>query len=223
MSIQDDQRAYYEGLYRRFGRDPRALGHRDGPTRDERFHRLSRLFDGQPGRFTVHEIGAGLGDFGEYLRQHHPRAVYSGSEINEEFVGVCRERFPGAEFHLRDVTDTRPSERYDFVTQSGIFNGRLERDEATWRRFILRMLDTMYAMATKGIAANFLTTYGDPERRRPELHYQDPRQTLDEAARQLSRFWEIDAAGPLYEFTVRVFRPEWVRERYAGSPFDRYF
>lgn len=223
MSIREEQKRYYAALYRRFGRDPRALGHRDAPTRDERFHRLARLFEGTRGAFSVHEIGAGLGDFGAYLRRHHKQAIYSASEISEEFLEVCRERFPGASFQLRDVSQDPPSDRYDFVTQSGIFNGPVEGGAQAWREFVGRLLRAMYAMADKGIAVNFLTRYGDPQRRRPELHYADPREVLDEVARDLSRFWEIDAAGPLYEFTMRVYRPAWVRARYAGPPFERYF
>jgi SAM-dependent methyltransferase len=221
--IVPEQQAYYRQLLERHGDDPRAVGYNDVPTQHERYARLARLFDGAPEPFTVHEIGCGLGHFGSYLAQHRPRARYSGSDVVAEFVTACRAKFPGATFHERDVTAELPAERYDFVTMSGTLNGRLGRSEEEWHAFSTALLEAMFAMCRLGLAANFLSAYADPERMRPELHYADPRATLEFATRRLSRHVEIDAGGPLYEFTLRVYRPEFLRARYPAPEFDRYF
>ncbi|MCP3980517.1 MAG: class I SAM-dependent methyltransferase [bacterium] len=223
MSIRDDQRKYYSDLFRRHGRDPQALGHRDRETQWERYARLGRVFDHEHTSFHVHEIGCGFGDMGQFLAERHAAAQYSGSEVCDEFVEVCRQRFPQGEFFLRDITAEPPPERYDYVTQSGTLNGRFGATEDDWRRFVFSMLDSMYALCRRGIASNFLTTYSDPALQNPELQYHDPAEILDYAHKKLSRHCEIDAAGPLYEFTLRVYRPEYVRARYAGTTFDRYF
>lgn len=223
MKIAERQRRFYEELYRRHGDSPAALSYRDRETQFERFARLARLFEGEQGAFSVHEVGCGLGHFGDYLTEHHPRAAYSGSDICPEFVARCAERHPASAFFLRDVARELPGERYDFVTQSGMFNPRLDSDPAEWREFVFGMLDAMYALTRKGIAANFLSSYHDAERAQDSLHYQEPAQVIDHVARRLSRHWEIDAAGPLYEFTLRVYRPDHVRARYGGDSFRRYF
>jgi len=222
VSSPDNQREFYRRLWAQHGDDPRALGHRDRATQAERFARLARVF-GRERRFSVHELGCGLGHFGEYLAAEHSGAEYSGSDLVEEFLEVCRRRHPQGRFHLRDVTAQLPAERYDFVTQSGAFNGRLDAEPAAWQAFIERALRAMYAMARCGIASNFLSRYCDPERMRPELHYQDPAQLTDFVVRELSRHYEIDSGGPLYEFTLRVYRPEYVRRAYGAPEFDRYF
>ena len=223
MSIRDEQRRRYRELWARFGEDPRALGHRDTPTQYERFQRLSAGFTAEPGSFTVHEIGSGFGDYGLYLSERFPAALYSGSEICEEFVEVARRRIPGARFHLRDVTEELPEERWDYVTQSGTFNGKWDTSPADWQHFVFSMLEAMFALARKGIAVNFLTSYADPPLMRPELHYQEPGALLDFVVEQLSRHFEIDAGGPLFEYTLRVWRPEYVRAAYDGEEFGRYF
>jgi len=222
-AIVPEQQAYYRALFRAHGDDPRAMGYNDAPTRDERFARLARLFDGEREPFTVHEVGCGLGHFGEFLALRYPMARYSGSDIVDEFVAECRRKFPRDSFHVRDVVAEMPEDRHDYVTMSGTLNGRLSAPEDEWRELVETMLGTMYAMCRRGMAANFLTSYGDPDRRRPELHYQDPAEILDFATRRLSRHVEIDASGPLYEFTLRVHRPESLRRRYPGAEFDRYF
>jgi len=223
MSIRDEQRRRYRELWDRFGEDPRALGHRDTPTQHERFARLAGGFSPEPGTFTVHEIGSGFGDFGVWLAERYPAAIYSGSEICEEFAEVCRRRLPGTRLFLRDVTEHPPEDRYDYVTQSGTFNGRWETPIGEWQNFVFSMLEAMYAMARRGIAVNFLTSYADPERMRPELHYQEPGPLLDFVVERLSRHFEIDAAGPLYEYTLKVYRPEFVKAGYGGEEFARYF
>ena len=224
MSIRDDQRRYYADLWQRYGMDLRAVGWRqESELQEERFFRLSRLFVHEQDSFSVHDIGAGLADFGRFLDEHFPLAEYSGSEVCDEFLEVCHRRFPRSRFVLRDVSAELPRECYDFVTQSGLFNGRLDTPAEEWQQFIFDMLRAMYTMARKGIAANFLTSYCDPERMREELHYQHPEPIIDFVSRQLSRHWELDAAGPLYEYTLRVYRPEYVQQRYAEAAFSRYF
>jgi len=222
-SIIAEQQAYYRSLFQAHGDGPRSMGYNDTPTQHERFARLARLFDGESGPFTVHEIGCGLGHFGEFLTDRFPAAVYSGSDVVDEFVADCRRKFPAGSFVLRDVAAGTPEDRHDYVTLSGTFNVRLTRSETEWRKLVRATLAAMFVMCRKGIAANFLTSYGDPDRRRPELHYQDPTEIFDWAARRLSRHVEIDAGGPLYEFTLRVLRPESLRQRYGGAEFDRYF
>jgi SAM-dependent methyltransferase len=223
MTIADRQRRFYERLFARHGDSPRALSYRDRETQFERFERLGRLFGRESGRFTVHEVGCGLGHFGEFLAERFPAAVYSGSDISPQFVERCRARFPESDFRVRDPTTGPAEDRYDFVTTSGMFNPRRETPPDAWRGFIFAMLEAMYGMAGKGIGANFLTTYHDADRTDPDLHYQDPRELTDFAVERLSRHYAIDAAGPLYEYTLVVLRPEYVHRFYDEAAFAHYF
>jgi len=222
MTIADQQNEFYDGLYERHGDDPRALSYRDERTQRERFERIALLFGKREGAFGVHEIGCGLGHFGSYLAKSFPQARYSGSDINPRFVDACRARFPGGDFRLRDVSRERPLDRHDFVTLSGTFNVPLGTPREDWRRFIGEMLEAMWAMATRGIAVNFLSSYCDAGKMRADLHYQPEVETLDFVARRLSRHFELDCSGPLYEYTVRVYRPRHVSELYPEPEFDRY-
>ncbi|WP_338864182.1 class I SAM-dependent methyltransferase [Myxococcus stipitatus] len=223
MDIAEEQRAFYSALLDQFGDDPRSLSHRDQATQYERFHRLARLFEGESGPISVHEIGCGLGHFGEFLQQHHPKALFSGSDIHPSFTESCARKFPQGTFHSRNVVEVLPPERYDFLTLSGTFNVPLSASPEAWQGFVEGMLGAMYAMCTKGFAVNFLTTFHDPEFTRKELYYQPPGELLNFVVGKLSRFWELDAAGPLYEYTLRVYRPEYVRARHTDEAFTRYF
>jgi hypothetical protein len=223
MNLADEQRKLYGDLYRHYGDDARALFHSSDESQYQRFELLARCFERESGTFTVHEVGCALGHFGEFLQTRFPNAIFSGSEIYEPFVDKCRKRFPEGEFFLRDITEQLPSDRYDYVLIVGTFNipGDAPRDQ--WQSFVYSMLDAMYAMAKKGIGASFLTGYSDPGYERPDMFYQDEKQIFDFAMRNLSRHVEIDGFGPLYEYGLRVYRPEYVRLLYPQSAFDRYF
>lgn len=223
MDIADDQRRLYGDLFARYGDDARALSHGNQESQYERFQMLTRVFGREKARFSVHEIGCALGHFGVFLQEHCPSAVFSGSDIIEHFVETCKTRFSSDNFYLRDITEKLPDERYDFIVTCGLFHipGNVPRPQ--FQAFIYTMLKAMYAMASKGIAATFLTSYYDPGYERPELFYQDEKQLMDFTVRELSRHFEFDEFGPLYEYALRVYRPEYIRTLYPQEAFAKYF
>lgn len=223
MPIKDDMLNIYAGAYERYGNDPRSFWHNDQSSQLERFSMLGKLFAREAAPFTVHEIGCSVGHFGDYLQEHFPLATYSGSDIYFPFVEKCRERFPGREFLLRDVTESLPDDRYDYVVTCGTFNiaGNAPRDQ--WQAAIYKMAAAMYALATKGMGMTFLTIYHDPTRRRADLFYQDERSLMDFVVNRLSRHFELDEIGPLYEYGLRVFRPEHIRSFHREPQFAKYF
>jgi SAM-dependent methyltransferase len=220
---RESQRRVYGDLHQRYGDDARALLHSGQDSQFERFAILARCFARASKPFTVHEIGCGLGHLGAYLQQCFPDAIFSGSDIYQPFVDACRERFPQGEFFLRDISEGLPDDRYDFVVVAGTFNIPGSTPRSEWQSFTYSMLRAMYALAHKGIGVTFLTGYSDPGRERPDMFYQDEKEIVDFAKRNLSRHLEIDGFGPLYEYGLRVYRPEYVRALHPQDSFARYF
>lgn len=223
MTFADEQCRLYGDSFQLYGNDPKALFHSGQESQYERFEMLSRCFTAETSGFTVHEIGSALGHFGDYLCHRFPGAVFSGSDIFRPFVDVCSKRFPEGKFFLRDISENLPDDRYDYLVLCGTFNipGAAPRDQ--WQSFVYSMLKAMYAMARKGVGATFLTTYYDPGHERPDLFYQDEKQLMDFTVRNLSRHFELDEFGPLYEYALRVYRPEYVQACYCQEAFAKYF
>lgn len=222
-AVQQEMLRLYGGNYEQAGDKPQVLFHNDQESQYERFAMLGRLFAQETEPFTVHEIGCSMGHFGDYLQQFHPLARFSGSDIYQPFVDLCRERFPASEFFRRDIVETLPMDQYDYVITCGTFNipGDAPRDQ--WQAYIYQMAAAMYALARRGMGMTFLTTYYDPGRNRADLFYQNEKELMDFAVRHLSRHFELDEMGPLYEYGIRVYRPEYVRTRYPQAAFAKYF
>jgi hypothetical protein len=81
MTVNQYMIKTYGGKFEAYGDDPKSFLHNDQESQYERFAMLGRLFANETGPFTVHEIGCSLGHFGDYLKQHFPLAVFSGSVI----------------------------------------------------------------------------------------------------------------------------------------------
>ena len=223
MIIDDEQRRFYSELYRAYGDDPRSLSWGDKVTQYERFDHLARIFPSRDAAFSVHEIGCGLGHFGDFLLERYPNASYSGSDVSAEFVEACRRKFPNSDFFLRNIVETVPTDRYDHLVISGTFDARLSATTTEWSDFVSGMIRSMYMLCRESISANFLTTFHDPAFAQSHLHYQSPAELIEFVVKELSRHYELDAGGPLYEYTLRLYRPETVRRRYSGPEFARYF
>jgi hypothetical protein len=221
-TISEQMLSLYGRGFEQFGDDPRAFFHNDHDSQYERFHLLAQMFQHETRPFTVHEIGCSTGHFGEFLREFHPLATYSGSDIYAPFADVCRQKYGRDEFFVRDVSREVPADRYDYVVTC-LFNlpGTTPRDE--WQQFIRSMLTSMYAMAERGVGTTFLTTYYDPGRNSPDLHYQDEKELLDFAVRALSRHVALVASGPLYEYALHVYQPSYVRSRHPQPSLSKYF
>jgi hypothetical protein len=218
---QEMLRLYSDG-FARFGDDPKALFHNDRESQYERFHLLARLFEHETQPFTVHEVGCSVGHFGEFLRKHYPLAVFSGSDIFPPFVDVCRQKFGEDRFFVRDISQSLPDDRYDYVVCC-LFNLPGSTPPPEWQRFMHSMLSSMYSLAHRGIGTTCLTTYYDPGKNRPDLHYQDEKELLDFAVHNLSRHVALVATGPLYEYALHVYRPAYVRERHPQDALSKYF
>jgi hypothetical protein len=62
----------------------------------------------------------------------------------------------------------------------------------------------MAQLSRRGIAFNMLTSYSDPERITPRLHYADPCEMFDWCKRELSRHVALLHDYGLWEFTMIV-------------------
>ena len=161
-----------------------------------------------------------MADLKRYLTQQRPTIRYSGSDILPEFIQHCQERWPEQPFILADIAhESQKIENHDYLCLSGTFHTKGSNAIDKWEPFVSQSMHNMFALARKGISVNFLTTEVDYQEQ--SLYYRDPREALDWCLTHLSRFVEIRHAVPLYEYSLFVYKTEFLEQCYPE--YTRYF
>ncbi len=223
--IEESQRRFYRAKFLQFGDDPRSLSWNDWDGQYLRFKRICDLFKYErDGRFTVHEIGCGLGHFKEYLDLAGYGPEYSGSDIVPDFIDHNKKKYPGNDFYLQSVCDEfeRIDDRVkgkDYYFLNGSFHTKEDNTVEGWEAFVLKGMGNMFRMARKGICVSFLTAYSGFFRDR--LYYADPGTILGYVIKNMSRFVTISHDIPLFEFFIFVYKEDFIKAQFPG--FDRYF
>lgn len=223
--IEEGQKNLYYKKFLDFGDDPKSLSWNDKRTQELRFQKISELFKCEKSaEFSVHEIGCGLAHFKEYLDNYRYNCIYSGSDIIPEFIDYCKEKYPQCYFTVQSISANydqidKNIKGKDYYCLSGTFYTKEDNAIREWEQFVFKSIGNMFKMAKKGICFNFLTSYSDFYDTR--LYYADPKKVIDWCIKNLSRFISISHDIPLYEFTVIIYKNEFLREKFPE--YGKYF
>ena len=188
----------YADRLRLFGPGPRALGWRDDQQQRLRFKVLAEGARSLYGK-RVLDVGCGFGDLYDFLSAEKIDVHYTGCDISPDLLAIARERHPELRFELRDILeDHYPDSAFDYVLMSGLFNHRLEHNEA----FLRGLLSAAFRASTIGVGANMMTDQVDY--REDYLYYFNPESVL-RLCQKLSRHVSLRHDYPLFEFTVFIY------------------
>ena len=193
---------YYAEKLERFGATAAGVDWNSAESQQLRFEQLLRLIPDLDDR-SVNDYGCGYGALADYLRDAGRRCIYHGYDISESMIACARSLhadMPWCSF----ASDPASLGAADFSIASGVFNVTLGYDAGRWREYVADTLATLNRVSVRAFAFNMLSTYSDPERRRPDLFYADPFYFFDFCKRQFSRYVALLHDYPLYEFTLVV-------------------
>lgn len=198
----DDIERYYSAKIAEHGPVARGVDWKDEASQTLRFDKLSAAFT-PDSTADVADWGCGYGAYCGYLSGRFPRMGYTGIDISAEMVEAARASLGETE-RRRFLQADRPDRPHDWCVASGIFNVRLERDDASWLGVIHDIIDLMDAHSTKGFAFNALTSYSDADKQRDYLYYASPEDLFARCKSRYSRFVTLLHDYDLYEFTIIV-------------------
>jgi len=218
----DLQKKYYGELYEKHGYSPKAVASGEQIYKDLRYKYLSNVF-GNNLAFSLHDVGFGLGHYWEYLKNEYSdrKVEYSGSEVVPAFVKFCEDKYPEGRFYLRDILSSPDTEKYDYIVFGGTFYHLAGISSEKMLEYVLMMLQKAFSMCRRGVVVNFVTSYC--EYSSDDLFYCSPAFMLDYVVRNISRFCTIEHNSPLYEFTLCIYKSEYVEEEYPQDEFKKYF
>jgi hypothetical protein len=220
--IKDIQIKHFGDLYEKFKGTPMAVSSESIEHKYLRYKNIAGIF-GEDNNFSIHDVGMGLADFYEYINKEFTQKVfaYSGSDILPDFVNEAKKKYPSCNFYLRNIAETIPSENYDYVIMSGLFHQKREIKIKEWEYFSHAMIFNAYKMAAKGIAFNFVSPFVDFYQ--PEVYYCKLDKLLNFITDRLSRFFVLKHDYALYEFTVFVYKEEYIHSQFKQKEFQKYF
>lgn len=221
-STREDQERVYRELFEKNKGTPMAVSSESLAHKRLRFTKVTDLIGDDDG-FTVHDVGMGVADLYAFMLERFAgrRFTYSGTEILQEYVEAATERYPGVEFLNRDIADTPGPERYDYVLMSGVFHQRRESSIRQWEAFSQDIIRNSFAMCRKGIAFNFISPFVDFYQ--TQVYYANLPKLINFINDDLSRFFEIKHNYALFEFTVFVYKEEYIRSLHTEPEFAKYF
>ena len=188
----------YDARFAIHGGDRRTLA--SGP--EARHHlRFSVLKDlGITPGSSVLDVGCGFGDFAGWLASQEIEVTYVGIDINPRLIETARRRYQGARFEVADLQDGTFSGTFDFVVSSSAFNLKLQTIDNY--SFVADMLRRCHAMARRGVAVDFLSSYADFYGDEA-FHYQPER--VFALAKQLTKRVCLRHDYPLFEFCIYLY------------------
>jgi SAM-dependent methyltransferase len=197
--------AYYEGKLALFGTTPGGVDWNSEASQRLRFDQLFRAVSpAWPSSIaSVNDYGCGYGALSGYLEDRGFAGEYRGYDASSKMIEAA-ERLHGETRHRRFASDRQALPPADLTVASGIFNVKLHASDDSWLAYVLETISDLAAVSRRAFAFNVLTSYSDPERRRPDLFYADPRVLFDHC-KTLSPFVALLHDYPLYEFTIGVF------------------
>jgi SAM-dependent methyltransferase len=201
--IETQQR--YRDRWQKYGYDSRSLGW----SKDCQWVRFEAAFQGlrEEDCASVIDFGCGFGDLLGYLRAKGWQGYYQGVDIVEALITEATRQYVSderASFVCRDFDGFLPSAKATMAVGLGIFNHRLNQDNL---EFIRETISCMWEATTNVVVCDFLSTSSEPNQRRDDLFYADPRQLFELATAYTRRTFLYHAYMP-FEFQITMWHDD---------------
>jgi len=217
-----NQELFYKELLTKYKGTTMAVSLESLAHKKLRFKHVTGIFESDD-NISVHDVGMGLADMYAYIQENYPQKAitYSGSEILVEFVNEAHQRFPHLSFYHRDLAEKPFDDCYDYLLISGVFHQRRDNTIREWEEFAENLIYNSFQMCKKGIAFNFISPFVDYYQ--TEVYYSNLPKIINFINDKLSRFFVIKHNYALYEYTVYVYREEYIKLLHPELEFQKYF
>lgn len=149
---------------------------------------------------TLLDVGCGLGSLYDYLLSRGIQPLYTGVDLLREMVCKAKEKRSDLEIVCGDIFENPmfPSDSFDVVFSSGIFNLNLGNN----REFFPRAVSVMHDIARETVVFNLLHVHSpDPDERYFYYHPDEVKEILSRALPASTRIRTVSEYLP-NDFTV---------------------
>ncbi|MBN2569184.1 MAG: GNAT family N-acetyltransferase [Deltaproteobacteria bacterium] len=164
---------YYSRLILEHGISVQSLDWGSVESQQLRFSILAKI--GELNNASVLDVGCGLGDFLDWLKNLKMEMRYTGLDITPHMIQFAKKRFPNTCFIIGNLLELDDSVigHHDYIFASGIF-ARIEKIPF---RFMQEMVLKMFSLCNKAVGFNSLSEWA-PQKDSGE-YYADPLEVLN--------------------------------------------
>lgn len=170
---------HYDALAKEHGYSHNAVQQSSHDSQMRRFKVLLEGFNNFE-KLKILDFGCGAGHLYALLKDLGFSGEYVGYDISQELVALARKNHPDVRFEIRNIFQQRPTETFDIILVSGVFNNAMGQNPA----FLQDTLQILFPLCQIGMAFNCLSTYVDFKA--DGLFYFDPCSVFDFCKQKLT-------------------------------------
>lgn len=157
-------------------------------------------------QLTLLDFGCGTAHLQDYIYNNSfSNLIYSGLDISEKFVAVCKGKYPETSFYCGDVLNPNfELPAFDYIIMNGVFTEKRELSfEEMWEYFT-QLINKVFSLCNKGVAFNVMSTQVDWER--DDLFHVSLDKLANFLCLNVTRDFVIRNDYGLYEYTVYIYK-----------------
>ncbi|MCR4557157.1 MAG: class I SAM-dependent methyltransferase [Saccharofermentans sp.] len=203
---------HYETCYMKNGDNCKGV---DWPNESDARKRYRIMLDiirfddkADPGsRYSVMDLGCGLGHMYEYMKTSGFTHDYFGVDISDIFVSECRRKYPDVSFIKMDILKDDLSSltcKPDYIIMNGVFTEKCSLSYEEMKTYFESFIITAFELCSNGIAFNVMSKDVDWERN--DLFHLPLSELSRYLTKELTRKYIIRNDYGLYEYTTYVYK-----------------
>jgi SAM-dependent methyltransferase len=196
---------HYENCLKKFGDNHLGV---DWPDAEDAILRYKIMLEIIPVHkdCSLLDFGCGTAHLYDFLvKNSYKNISYTGLDISNEFIKVCRQKYPGISFNCYDILETPEQiEKFDYIVLNGIFNEKRELSFDEMFEYFKNLIRAIFLKTNYGIAFNVMTKHVDWERE--DLFHLPFDLLASFLKREVSGNFIIRNDYGLFEYTVYLFK-----------------
>jgi cyclopropane fatty-acyl-phospholipid synthase-like methyltransferase len=197
---------HYENCLEKFGDNHLGV---DWPNPNDVKTRYQIMFEltfrNELSEFSLLDFGCGAAHFYDFLLEKNIRFLYTGMDLSNKFISLCRLKYPSEKFICCDILESpEVIESYDYIVLNGVFTEKRELSNKEMFNYFSKVIKILFDKCKLGLAFNVMTKHVDWER--DDLFHLSFDKLASFLKKDISKNFIIRNDYGLYEYTTYVYK-----------------
>jgi SAM-dependent methyltransferase len=176
-------------------------------TKDKQDNRFNLLLDNKLkcSKMSILDYGCGVADLKAYLDKNFYNLIYSGCDINTEFLNEAKDKYPDNDLYLIQ-TSNDITKKYDIILASGTFNLIGINNYTKMKEYVFKNLLNLFSKCNYMLTVNFLSHTTDDEYKYDAHFYLNPTELYEYAINNMTTRIDLNTYSLPFEITMKFYK-----------------